>query len=89
MKLDWRKITRKLILSESDNQHPLIKKINLINAHLSEFKAVNQTQQFHISEIIELVENLNVSTSDLLNENKTLKEKISILEENKINEFLD
>lgn len=89
MKLDWRKITRKFLLTESDNRHSILKKLDVINAHLAEFKTVNQTQEFQISEIIELVSNLNSSAADVVTENKSLKERITVLEENKINEFLD
>lgn len=89
MKLDWRKITRKLILSESDNRHSAAKLIDQIIEQIANIKFKDQYQYMQLQEISDQIENLKTVTNALINENAALQKRVSILEENQINEFLD
>lgn len=89
MKLDWRKITRKFLLEETDNNHVSFKRIDQIYELLANIKVSNKIEEYKIAETLELLESLKSITNELLTENKQLKERVTVLEENKINEFLD
>lgn len=89
MKLDWRKITRKLLLTESNNKHPVTNLIDQILEQISDFKSKDQHQYMQLKDLQEQIENLKTVTDQLLTENTELQTRVAILEENKINEFLD
>lgn len=89
MKLDWRKITRKFLLEETDSKHLSFKNIEQIHELLANIKVSNKIEEYKIAETLELLESLKSITIELLSENKQLKERVTVLEENKINEFLD
>lgn len=89
MKLDWRKITRKFLLEETDNKHVSFKKIEQVCELLANIKVSNKIEEYKIAETLELLESLKSITNELLTENIQLKERVTVLEENKINEFLD
>lgn len=89
MKLDWRKITRNFLLPESSTKHNIVKLIDQILEQISTFNIKDQYQYVQLKEINEQLEDLKLVTNKLLTENNDLKNKIKMLEENKINEFLD